>query len=80
MPIPISTPTYRNSSGGISVAPSPQPQAYGGSPSNGSATSNGWTVFNNNGGGGTAMDSSGNIRSGDFTFSPFSGRSVFVPG
>lgn len=78
MPIPLNTPTYINSSGRVTIASSPQPRATGFSPSNGSRTANGYTVFRNNGGAGTAMDSSGNIRTGRFDIQPSSGRSIFV--
>ena len=79
MPLPINTQTYRGSDGNIHIASNPQPAGYGGNAANGSRTANGYTVFNNNGGGGTAMDSYGTIRSGDFTFSPSTGRTMFVP-
>ncbi len=79
MPLPLNTQTYRGSDGNIHVASNPQPYGMGGNPANGSRTTNGYTVFNNRGGGGTAMDSYGNIRSGSFTFNPCTGRSVFVP-
>ncbi|MBI5509338.1 MAG: hypothetical protein HY903_11350 [Deltaproteobacteria bacterium] len=78
MPLPLSTQTYVNSSGQIAVAPSPQSPAQGYSPTNGTRTDNGYTVFRNNGGSGSAMDSSGNIRTGHFDIRPNSGRSVFV--
>jgi hypothetical protein len=77
--LPLNTQTYRGSDGRVHVASSPQPRAYGGNPANGSRTGNGYTVFRNSGGAGTAMDSRGNIRSGNFTFSPSTGRTIFVP-
>jgi hypothetical protein len=65
--------------GQVHFAPSPQSQASGFSPQNGSRTTNGYTVFNNNGGGGTAMDSSGHIQTGTFDIQPSTGHTVFVP-
>lgn len=77
--IPLSTQTYMNSSGRVAIAPSPQSSAFGFSPVNGSRTANGFTVFNNNGGAGTAMSSSGRISAGRFDIQPSTGRSVFIP-
>ena len=78
MAIPLSTQTFRSPTG-IQVASSNQPTAMGGSPANGSRTANGYTVFDNRGGGGSAMNSSGQISSGSFTFNS-RGQSVFVKG
>jgi hypothetical protein len=76
--IPLSTQTYRNSSGGISIASSPQRSATGYSPHNGSRTANGYTVFDNRGGAGSAMDSRGNIHAGRFDVQASTGRTVFM--
>ena len=77
--LPLNTQTYRGGDGKIHVASHPQPTAHGFSPSNGSRTANGYTVFNNRGGAGTAMDSSGSIRSGRFDIQVSTGKSVFIP-
>lgn len=77
--LPLNTQTYRGGDGRIHVASTPQPSARGWSPSNGSRTANGYTVFNNRGGAGTAMDGSGNIRSGRFDIQVSTGKSVFIP-
>jgi hypothetical protein len=77
--LPLNTQTYRGGDGRIHVASNPQPSARGFSPSNGSRTANGYTVFRNNGGAGSAMDSSGNIRSGRFDIQVSTGKSVFIP-
>jgi hypothetical protein len=78
MPLPLNTQTFINSSGKVQVVSNPQPCATGFSPANGSRTANGYTVFRNNGGAGSAMDSSGNIRTGRFDIQPSTGRTVFV--
>lgn len=77
--LPLSTQTFLNASGKVQLAPHPQPIAQGYSPQNGARTSNGFTVFNNRGGAGTAMDARGNMFTGRFDIRPNSGHSVFLP-
>ncbi len=71
--------TYIGSNGSVTARPSSsRPVAMGGAPANGTRIGDS-TVFRNNGGAGSVMDSSGNLRTGTFTFSPFSGESRFIP-
>jgi hypothetical protein len=79
MPLRLNTQTYIGSNGQVTLASNPQPRASGFSPANGTRTANGYTVFRNNGGAGTAMDSCGNIRTGHFDVQASTGRTVFVP-
>ena len=77
--LPLSTQTYLNSGGRVQRVASPQPAATGFSPQNGTRTANGYTVFRNNGGAGSAMDARGNISTGRFDIRPSTGQTVFVP-